>query len=646
MSELLNSISSPADLQGLSQEQLDRLSHEIRTFLIKSVSKTGGHLGPNLGVVELSIAIHRIFESPKDVILFDTGHQSYVHKILTGRADGFEKLRQRGGLSGYPNRAESVHDVIENSHASAALSWGDGISRAFSLQGATDRSVVVVVGDGALTGGMSWEALNNIAAAEKRSLVIVVNDNERSYSPTIGGISNYLSTLRTTQGYEKFLDWGKNVLEKTPVVGGPIFDTLHGMKKGIKDIIAPQGMFEDLGIKYVGPVDGHDIAALERALEQAKHFGAPVIVHAITEKGRGHTPAEKNEADRFHSVGVIDPETGEPVNPSSTSWTSVFSSELIEIARKREDIVALTAAMLGPTGLDKFQAEFPSRTIDVGIAEQHATASAAGMAFAGLHPVVAVYSTFLNRAFDQLLLDVALHGAGVTFVLDRSGVTGDDGPSHHGIWDLAVAGIVPTLQIGAPRDGTQLRELLNEAVNINDRPTLIRFPKGAVGADLPAFERRDGIDVLYRGESADILIVSVGAMAAICVEAAAQAYREGVGVTVVDPRWVKPLPAALLTMAQRYSAVVVVEDGIRHSGIGSTVAEMFRDAGLNIPVHSIGLPLTFIEHAKRGEILSDLGITAQRIARSLVELRSTGELGLMEEMQRHVDGNADQSQPR
>ena len=646
MSELLNSISSPADLQGLSQEQLDRLSHEIRTFLIKSVSKTGGHLGPNLGVVELSIAIHRIFESPKDVILFDTGHQSYVHKILTGRADGFEKLRQRGGLSGYPNRAESVHDVIENSHASAALSWGDGISRAFSLQGATDRSVVVVVGDGALTGGMSWEALNNIAAAEKRSLVIVVNDNERSYSPTIGGISNYLSTLRTTQGYEKFLDWGKNVLEKTPVVGGPIFDTLHGMKKGIKDIIAPQGMFEDLGIKYVGPVDGHDIAALERALEQAKHFGAPVIVHAITEKGRGHTPAEKNEADKFHSVGVIDPETGEPVNPSSTSWTSVFSSELIEIARKREDIVALTAAMLGPTGLDKFQAEFPSRTIDVGIAEQHATASAAGMAFAGLHPVVAIYSTFLNRAFDQLLLDVALHGAGVTFVLDRSGVTGDDGPSHHGIWDLAVAGIVPTLEIGAPRDGTQLRELLNEAVNINDRPTLIRFPKGAVGADLPAFERRDGIDVLYRGESADLLIVSVGAMAAICVEAAAQAYREGVGVTVVDPRWVKPLPAALLTMAQRYSAVVVVEDGIRHSGIGSTVAEMFRDAGLNIPVHSIGLPLTFIEHAKRGEILSDLGITAQRIARSLVELRSTGELGLMEEMQRHVDGNADQSQPR
>lgn len=646
MSELLDSIKSPADLHGLSEGQLGQLSAEVRTFLINSVSKTGGHLGPNLGVVELTIAIHRIFESPKDVILFDTGHQSYVHKILTGRAAGFETLRQRGGLSGYPNRGESVHDVIENSHASTALSWGDGISRAFTLQGATDRSVVVVVGDGALTGGMSWEALNNIAAADKRSLVIVVNDNERSYSPTIGGISNYLSTLRTTQGYERFLEWGKNVLEKTPVVGVPIFETLHGVKKGIKDVIAPQGMFEDLGIKYLGPVDGHDIPALERALTQAKKFGEPVIVHAITEKGRGHTPAELDEADKFHSVGVIDPDTGEPLNTTGISWTSIFSNELIEIARKRDDVVALTAAMLGPTGLDKFQAEFPARTFDVGIAEQHATASAAGMAFAGLHPVVAVYSTFLNRAFDQLLLDVALHGAGVTFVLDRAGVTGDDGPSHHGIWDLALASIVPTLQIGAPRDGAQLRELLNEAVQINDRPTLIRFPKGAVAPDLPAFERRDGIDVLYRGESADILMISVGAMAHICVEAAGQAYREGVGVTVIDPRWVKPLPPALITMAQRYSAVVVVEDGIKHSGIGSSVAENFREGGLNLPVHSIGVPLEFISHSKRAEILNDLGITAQKIARSLVELRSAGEHGVREVMQRHVDGNADQSQPR
>ena len=643
---MLESLKGPDDLRGLTPEQLNELSEEIRQFLITKVSKTGGHLGPNLGVVELTIALHRTFDSPKDVILFDTGHQSYVHKIITGRADQFDGLRQRGGIAGYPNRRESEHDVIENSHASTALSWGDGISRGFTLTGQTDRHVVVVVGDGALTGGMSWEALNNIAAAEDRNLMIVVNDNERSYSPTIGGLATYLSTLRVTQGYERFLDWGKEVLSKTPVVGTPIYETLHGMKKGIKDIVAPQGMFEDLGLKYVGPIDGHDITAMERAFTQAKEFGEPVLVHVITEKGRGHKPAVADEAEKFHAVGVVDPETGTPLAKSATSWTSVFADELISLGRTRKDIVAITAAMLGPTGLDKFEKEFPERTIDVGIAEQHAVTSAAGLAFAGMHPVVAVYSTFLNRAFDQLLLDVALHKAGVTFVLDRAGITGDDGPSHHGIWDLAVAGIVPTLQIGAPRDGTRLRELLNEAVNINDRPTLIRFPKGAVVADLPAFERRDGIDVLYRGESADLLIVSVGAMAAICVEAAGQAYREGVGVTVVDPRWVKPLPAALLTMAQRYSAVVVVEDGIRHSGIGSTVAEMFRDAGLNIPVHSIGVPLTFIEHAKRGEILSDLGITAQRIARSLVELRSTGELGLMEEMQRHVDGNADQSQPR
>ncbi|MBF8252415.1 MAG: 1-deoxy-D-xylulose-5-phosphate synthase, partial [Actinobacteria bacterium] len=435
---MLEAIKSPADLAGLNSEQLKQLSDEIRSFLIEKVSKTGGHLGPNLGVVELTIAIHRAFDSPNDVILFDTGHQSYIHKILTGRADSFDQLRQRGGISGYPNRGESDHDVIENSHASTALSWGDGISRGFSVQGIEDRHVVVVVGDGALTGGMSWEALNNIATAKKRNLIIVINDNERSYSPTIGGVATYLSTLRVTSGYEKFLDWGKDVLHKTPVVGGPIYDTLHGMKKGIKDIIAPQGMFEDLGLKYMGPIDGHDILAMERALLQAKEYGAPILVHAITEKGRGHKPAVADEAEKFHAVGIVDPETGEPLSKSGLTWTKIFSSELVEIGKERKDIMAITAAMLGPTGLDEFSQLFPERTVDVGIAEQHAVTSAAGMAFTGIHPVVAVYSTFLNRAFDQLLLDVALHKAGVTFVLDRAGITGDDGPSHHGIWDLAL----------------------------------------------------------------------------------------------------------------------------------------------------------------------------------------------------------------
>ena len=620
---MLESIKSPADVKALDRAQLDKLSEEIRQFLIEKVSKTGGHLGPNLGVVELTVAIHRVFDSPRDVVLFDTGHQSYVHKIITGRADSFDGLRQRGGIAGYPNRSESEHDVIENSHASTALSWGDGISYGFSRTGQSDRHVVVVVGDGALTGGMSWEALNNIAATEERNLVIVVNDNERSYSPTIGGLATYLSTLRVTRGYERFLDWGKEFLHKTPVVGAPIYETLHGMKKGIKDIVAPQGMFEDLGLKYMGPIDGHDIAALEKALAKAKEFGAPVLVHAITEKGRGHQPAVADEAEKFHAVGIVDPETGAPLAKSGTSWTKVFSEELVAIGHQRSDIVAITAAMLGPTGLDKFEKVFPDRTIDVGIAEQHAVTSAAGMAFAGLHPVVALYSTFLNRAFDQLLLDVALHKAGVTFVLDRSGITGDDGPSHHGIWDLALTGIVPSMHVGAPRDASRLREILREAVAISDAPSMLRFPKGAIQEDIPAFERRDGIDVLYRGESADVLLVSIGAMAAIAVEAASMAYREGVGVTVIDPRWVKPLPASLVTIAQRYKSVVVLEDGIKHGGIASSISEAFRESGLATPIHSIGIPLEFIEHSKRSEIMHDLGITVQSIARSIVEWNSS-----------------------
>ena len=633
-------IKSPSDVARLSTAELEELATEIRSFLIDKVSKSGGHLGPNLGIVELTIAIHRVFESPRDVVVFDTGHQSYVHKILTGRAPGFEKLRQRGGIAGYPNRRESEHDVIENSHASTALSWADGIARGFMIQGETERTVVAVVGDGALTGGMSWEALNNIAASKDLRLVIVINDNERSYSPTIGGVATYLSTLRATKGYEKFLDWGKGVLERTPVVGQPIYETLHGMKKGLKDIVAPQGMFEDLGLKYLGPVDGHDILALEKALTQAKKFAGPVLVHAITEKGRGHAPALQDEAEKFHAVGVVDPETGEPLSKSGTTWTSVFADAMVALGKNRKDIVAVTAAMLGPTGLDKFQAEFPERTFDVGIAEQHATTSAAGMAFTGLHPVVAVYSTFLNRAFDQLLLDVALHKAGVTFVLDRSGITGDDGPSHHGIWDLALTGIIPNAHVAAPRDAIRLRELLDESLGITDAPSIIRFPKGSVALELPAFERREGIDILYRGESTDVLLLSVGAMAAIAVDAAAQAYREGVGVTVIDPRWIKPLPTqSLLSMAQRYKRVVVLEDGIKHAGVASTVSELFRDHGLETPIHSIGIPLEFIEHSKRTEIMEDLGITVQNVARQLVGWASLGTK--QEAMQLRVDESAD-----
>ena len=645
---MLEEIKKPADLRGRTQAQLGELAAEIRALLIEKVSRSGGHLGPNLGVVELTIAMHRTFDSPRDVMVFDTGHQSYVHKMLTGRADQFDTLRQAGGISGYPSRSESEHDVVENSHASGALSWASGIATAFKVQGVKDRKVVALVGDGALTGGMSWEALNNIAANEELPLVIIINDNERSYSPTIGGLATYLSTLRATSGYEKFLDWGKGVLERTPVVGQPIYETLHGVKKGIKDIVAPQGMFEDLGLKYIGPVDGHNIAAIEAALELAKDFGAPVLVHVITEKGRGHAPAILDEAEKFHAVGVVDPETGAPLAKSGPSWTSIFSDEIVQIAKTRPDIVALTAAMQGPTGLDPFAKEFPDRIFDVGIAEQHAVAAAAGMAFAGLHPVVAVYSTFLNRAFDQLLLDVALHKAGVTFVLDRAGITGDDGASHNGMWDMALTGIVPGLRLAAPRDGSRLRELLRESVEISDGPSVVRFPKGAVVADIPAFERRDGIDVLYRGESADILFVSVGALAQIAVEAAAQAYREGVGVTVIDPRWVKPLPQSLITMAGRYKSVVVLEDGIEHAGIASTISELFREHEMDIPVHSIGVPLKFFEHAKRNDILSEIGISVQSITRSLVGWSSnnSGVSSTLEAMPLPQDGTSNQQRSR
>ena len=608
---------SLADLRQMSPAQLKSLAAEIREFLIDKVSKTGGHLGPNLGVVELSIAVHRVFDSPKDVVLFDTGHQSYVHKILTGRAEQFDLLRQRNGISGYPNRRESAHDVIENSHASTALSWADGISRGFSLSGQADRHVVAVVGDGALTGGMSWEALNNLSPESDRNLVIVVNDNERSYSPTIGGLATYLTTLRASKEYERILGRGKRMLHNTPVVGKYIYGTLHGMKKGIKDMVAPQGMFEDLGFKYLGPIDGHDILAMEKTLQMAKEFGSPVIVHAITEKGRGYTPAIEDIAEKFHAVGIVDPLTGKPLKASAPSWTNVFSEEITQIGRENSKVVAITAAMLGPTGLDKFAQSFPGRTIDVGIAEQHAVTSAAGLSYAGMHPVIAIYSTFLNRAFDQLLLDVALHNAGVTFVLDRAGITGDDGPSHHGIWDLALTGIVPHMHVGAPRDGERLKEILRACVAIENAPTMVRFPKGAVPSDIPALERVSGVDILHRGSAKQVLVISVGSMASMALDVAQLAHEQSVEITVVDPLWVKPISPAVIAMCGEYSTVVVMEDGIKHAGIASTISEALRETGSQRIVHSIGIPLEFIEHSKRNEILEDLEITPTDIVRQI-----------------------------
>ncbi|MFB7306928.1 1-deoxy-D-xylulose-5-phosphate synthase [Streptomyces sp. NPDC056192] len=610
---ILETIRGPHDLKALSGPELGELAEDIRKFLIEAVARTGGHLGPNLGVVELSIALHRAFDSPVDRILWDTGHQSYVHKLLTGRQD-FSKLRGKGGLSGYPSREESAHDVIENSHASTVLGWADGLAKANEVLG-RPHHVVAVIGDGALTGGMAWEALNNIAAARDRPLIIVVNDNERSYGPTIGGLADHLATLRTTDGYERFLSWGKDVLQRTPVVGQPLYESLHGAKKGFKDAFAPQGMFEDLGLKYVGPVDGHDIAAVESALSRAKRFHGPVLVHCLTEKGRGYAPALEDEADRFHTVGAMDPLTCAPLAPlGNPSWTSVFGDEIAEIGAERPDVVAITAAMLHPVGLTKFAEAFPERVWDVGIAEQHAAVSAAGLATGGLHPVVAVYATFLNRAFDQLLMDVALHRCGVTFVLDRAGVTGPDGPSHNGMWDLSVLQVVPGLRIAAPRDGDRLREELREAVTVDDAPTVLRFPKESVGEAVPAIGRVGAMDVLHRADDPQVLIVAVGVLASVCLQAADLLAGGGIRCTVVDPRWVKPVDEQLAPLAGRHRLVAVVEDNSRAGGVGSAVGQALRDAGVDVPLRTFGIPEQFLAHGKRAEVLADIGLTPVEIA--------------------------------
>ncbi|MFI1503998.1 1-deoxy-D-xylulose-5-phosphate synthase [Streptomyces sp. NPDC020597] len=618
---LLTRIRGPRDLDRLSLEELDQLAGEIRTFLVDAVSKTGGHLGPNLGVVELTLALHRVFESPKDKVLWDTGHQSYVHKLLTGRQD-FSRLKMKGGLSGYPSQAESEHDVIENSHASTVLGWADGIAKANQIL-ERDSHVVAVIGDGALTGGMAWEALNNIADGD-RPLVIVVNDNERSYAPTIGGLANHLATLRTTDGYERFLARGKDLLERTPVVGKPLYETLHGAKKGLKDFIAPQGMFEDLGLKYVGPIDGHDIEALESALARAKRFGGPVIVHCLTEKGRGYQPALQDEADRFHAVGKIHPDTGLPIATSGADWTSVFGDEMVRLGEERTDIVAITAAMLQPVGLDKFAKAFPDRVYDVGIAEQHGAVSAAGLAHGGVHPVFAVYATFLNRAFDQVLMDVALHKCGVTFVLDRAGVTGTDGASHNGMWDMSILQVVPGLRLAAPRDADQVRAQLREAVAVDDAPTVVRFSKGAVGPAVPAVGRVGGMDVLRESgvDTPDVLLVSVGALAPMCLEIATLLDRQGITTTVVDPRWVKPVDEAMAPLAERHRVVVTVEDNSRVGGVGSAISQALRDAGVDVPLRDFGIPPRFLDHASRAEVMAEIGLTAPDIARQVTGLVS------------------------
>src|SRR5215470_8380905 len=629
---LLESIWSPRDVKALTPDELTTLAAEIRAFLIEAVSRNGGHLGPNLGVVELTIALHRVFDSPSDPIVWDTGHQSYVHKLLTGRMDGFGRLRQQGGVSGYPNRGESEHDWVENSHASTSLSYADGLAKALHLRGEKHRRVVAVIGDGALTGGMAWEALNNIAGAKDRPVVIVVNDNGRSYQRTIGGIADHLATVRVSQRYEQVLDLVKTTLSHTPLVGPPLFDTLHGIKKGLKDVLQPQVLFEDLGLKYLGPIDGHDEPAVEHALGRAREFGGPVLVHVITQKGRGYALAEENDEDCLHQVqpgakvqvsgALLDAIAPAAAKPANRKWTHIFAEELTDIGTRRPDVVAITAAMLHPTGLARFAKAYPDRVFDVGIAEQHAVTSAAGLAMGGLHPVVAIYSTFLNRAFDQLLLDVAMHSLPVTFVLDRAGVTGPDGASHHGMWDGSLLQIVPGIKVAMPRDGTRLTELLREAVAVSDGPTALRFPRGSAPDDLPSIGKLGGMDLLAEpvaGTNHDVLLVAAGPMTALAVEVADRLTGQGIGVTAVDPRWVKPLDDALATAAARHRLVATVEDNGMVGGLGDAVARYLRDAEIGTPVRTFGLPQRFLPHGDRGEVLAAAGLTSQELARAITE---------------------------
>jgi 1-deoxy-D-xylulose-5-phosphate synthase len=644
---ILPTITGPRDLDALSIDDLRTLASEIRSFLVENVSRTGGHLGPNLGVVELTIALHRVFDSPADPIIFDTGHQSYVHKLLTGRQD-FSRLRSRGGLAGYPQRSESAHDVVESSHASSSLSWADGVSRAFTRTGRRDRHVVAVVGDGALTGGMTWEALNNITDDNDRNLVIVVNDNGRSYAPTIGGMARYLNRMRTNDAYRTLDRSSSTLFSRLGPAARAVYRGVRGGTRGfLSRFTNNAALYSNLDIKYLGPVHGHDLEALLETLELAKSYGAPVIVHTITDKGHGYAPAVSDEADQFHAVGRIDPITGEPLSAAGgDGWTDVFAEELVEIGAERSDVIAMTAAMLRPTGLRAFAERYPDRVYDVGIAEQHAVASAAGLAFGGLHPVVAIYATFMNRAFDQMLMDVALHRAGVTFVLDRAGVTGPDGPSHHGIWDLAMLQLVPEIRIAAPRDATRLREELREAVAVDDGPTVVRYPKGAAAADLDAVERRaDGVDVLVATDANDVLLIGIGPMAHLAVEVASRLRAQGIGATVIDPRWVIPVQPSVIELAREHRLVITIEDGIRVGGVGTRVRQVLREAGVDTAVDELGLPDEFIAHASRAEILEDAGLTAAKIAQDVVAqvlgtripiARPTAEIPVMGEWTREA----------
>jgi 1-deoxy-D-xylulose-5-phosphate synthase len=654
---ILQSIETPADIKELSHEQLLTVAEEIRSFIIDSVTSTGGHLGSNLGAVELTLAVHRVFDSPRDVILWDTGHQAYVHKLLTGRRFGFKSLKQAGGMSGYPNRAESEHDWIENSHASTALSYAHGIAKAFALRGeGADRRVIAVVGDGALTGGMAYEALNNLGHAGC-PVVVVLNDNGRSYAPTVSQLSQSLTSLRLNPTYTHTRERLRNRLRGLPAFGPLAVTGVHSVASALREMVAPHTFFEALGVRYAGPIDGHDIDVMEQAFAHAAEWDGPIVVHVLTQKGRGYGPAEQDDVQRLHDVkatkagtlenaigssagvavggsggtdvgGVASPGSAPDPEPHrsplrTTTYTDAFTRALLAAAEDDPRVVALTAAMPGPTGLLPFQARFPARFFDVGIAEQHEVTSAAGMAMAGLRPVVAVYSTFFSRAFDQANLDVGLHGSPVVFVLDRAGITGDDGPSHHGILDMALALSIPGMAVFAPSAAEEIGPMLRTALELPG-PSTIRFPKTAprhideseVGEGLSARQLRAG--------DGSVCLLGVGKLVESCLLAADELAAEGIAATVWDVRVVSPPDPDMLADAAQHSVVVTAEDGVRHGGAGAFIVDAMQASteslalGQRGPVtRTLGVPREFIAQGKADDILHSLGLNGTGIAESV-----------------------------
>ncbi len=611
---MLESIHSPADVRALDRSQLTALAEEIRAFLVESISKTGGHLSPNLGVVELTLAIHRVFDSPRDAIVWDTGHQAYVHKLLTGRAAGFDTLRQPGGMSGYPSRSESEHDLVENSHASTSLSYALGLAEA-RLRRGVEGHVVAVIGDGALTGGMAYEALNQIAHLQPPNLVVVLNDNGRSYAPTVGGLAGHLSQLQVDPRYERLKEEISQRLKDLPLVGRQADTAAFRLKESLKQLLQPTTVFDSLGLKYAGPVHGHDLAELEEILGRAKRLKAPTVIHVLTEKGRGYGPAIDDEIDKLHGVSAFDPLTGRP-RQTELTYTDVFGDALLSAASRHPEVVAITAAMASSTGLLGFAREFPDRIFDVGICEQHAVTFAAGLAMAGLRPVVCIYSTFLQRAFDQVIMDVALHGLPVVFILDRAGVTGPDGSSHHGIFDLGYLRMIPNLRVAAPADATELCALLETAL-VADGPVAIRFPKGTVPAtpDLPVEPIPIGRwEEVRKGD--EVAFVAVGRMVEVAREAAERLAGDGVSCGVINARWVKPMDPRLVSeWARRYQVLVTVEDNVGSGGFGAAVLEALAPAGLAGKVRLSALPDAFLPQGKPAAILSEHGLDADGLVK-------------------------------